>query len=151
MSIDSRQITAFTMGRRKKTLSVLQSGWRPKDDLDKETGHGGHRHGGHSGYFLGCIFSRYEYFFRGEYFLGVYIFQGWIFLGANIFHGWIFFRSEYFSGWIFFQSSRLPIETMCFDGSSYCSLVLTLLSCQYITYWISGLMHPLKISQKTDR
>ena len=34
--------------------------------------------------------------------------------------------------------SWLPFEAMCFDGSSYCSLVLTLLSCQYITYWISG-------------
>ena len=51
----------------------------------------------------------------------------------------ISFHCEGAENAFFMPFSWLPIETMCFGGSSYCSLVLTLLSCQYITYYISGL------------
>ena len=46
--------------------------------------------------FQGCIFSRYEYFFSGEYFLGVNIFQGLKFFRGEYFQGWIISRSEFF-------------------------------------------------------
>ena len=49
----------------------------------------------------------------------------------------ILFHCEGLKNAFIMPFSWLPIETMCFDGSSYCSLVPTLLSCQYITYWIS--------------
>ena len=58
----------------------------------------------------------------------------WFFDTQNTFH----FIVKGLKNALFMSFSWLPIETMCLDGSSHCSLVLTLLSCQYIIYWIPG-------------
>ena len=67
----------------------------------------------------------------------------------------ISFHCEGAENAFFMPFSWLPIETMCFDGSSHCSLVLILLPCQNIIYWISGVksvrIHIIKIQGQMHR
>ena len=59
----------------------------------------------------------------------------WFFDAQNTFH----FTVRGLKNAFFMPFSWLPIKIMYFAGSSYWSLKLTHLSCQYITYWISGI------------